>query len=49
MRYAQKRGKISVKIKNQTINNFSVPIEGLRSNIEEGRTGSSYKVLLGLE
>lgn len=41
--------KISVKIKNQTINNFSVPIEGLRSNIEEGRTGSSYKVLLGLE
>ena len=40
---------VSVKLKNQKISSFSIPIEGLRSNIEEGRTGSSYKVLIGLE
>ena len=40
---------VSVKLKNQKITSFSIPIEGLRSNIEEGRTGSSYKVLIGLE
>ena len=41
--------KVSVKVRNKTISTFSVPIEGLRSNVEEGRTGSSYKVLVGLE
>ena len=41
--------KVSVKVTNKTISTFSVPIEGLRSNVEEGRTGSSYKVLVGLE
>ena len=40
---------VSVKLKNQKISSFSLPIEGLRSKIEEGRTGSSYKVLIGLE
>mgnify|MGYP003299873419 FL=1 len=40
---------VSVKLKNQKISSFSIPIEGLRSKIEEGRTGSSYKVLIGLE
>tara|TARA_Y100001970_G_scaffold50097_1_gene63398 strand:- start:4147 stop:4599 length:453 start_codon:yes stop_codon:yes gene_type:complete len=40
---------ISIRLKNQKISSFSVPIEGLRSKIEEGRTGSSYKVLIGLE
>ncbi|MFL2816261.1 MAG: hypothetical protein ACJZ91_00945 [Alphaproteobacteria bacterium] len=40
---------IPLKLKNQKITSFSIPIEGLRSKIEEGRTGSSYKVLIGLE
>jgi len=41
--------RVSVNLKDQTISSFSVPVEGLRSRIEEGRTGSSYKVFVGLE
>ena len=41
--------KTSIELKNRKISTFSIPIEGLRSNVDEGRTGSSYKVLVGLE
>ena len=41
--------RVSVDLEDQTISSFSIPAEGLRSRIEEGRTGSSYKVLVGLE
>ena len=40
---------VSVKLNNKKISSFSIPIEGLKSKIEEGRTGSSYKVLIGPE
>ena len=38
-----------VKVKNRKITSFSIAIENLRSDILEGRTGSSYKVLIGIQ
>ncbi len=38
-----------VKVKNRKITSFSIGIENLRSDIMEGRTGSSYKVLIGIQ
>ena len=38
-----------VKVKNRKITSFSLGIENLRSDIIEGRTGSSYKVLIGIQ
>ena len=39
----------SLNLKDQAIVPFSLAIEGLQSNITEGRSGSSYKVLIGFE
>ena len=41
--------RFSLNLKDQPIVPFSLAIEGLQSNITEGRTGSSYKALIGLE
>tara|TARA_Y100001970_G_C13435044_1_gene462963 strand:+ start:34 stop:486 length:453 start_codon:yes stop_codon:yes gene_type:complete len=38
-----------IKLKNRKITSFSIGIENLRSDIMEGRTGSSYKVLIGIQ
>ena len=38
-----------IKINNKKITSFSIGIENLRSDIMEGRTGSSYKVLIGIQ
>ena len=37
-----------IKINNKKITSFSIGIENLRSDME-GRTGSSYKVLIGIQ
>ena len=38
-----------VEVKNRKITPFSIGIENLRSDIVEGRTGASYKVLIGIQ
>ena len=43
------RKKIEIWVKNKKITSFSIGIENLRSDIMEGRTGSSYKVLIGIQ
>ena len=38
-----------IKVKNKKITSFSIGVENLKSDIMEGRTGSSYKVLIGIQ
>ena len=39
----------TIKVSSNEISSFSIGIENLRSDIQEGRTGSSYKVLIGIQ
>jgi hypothetical protein len=39
----------TIKVSLNEISSFSIGIENLRSDIQEGRTGSSYKVLIGIQ
>ena len=39
----------TIKVSSKEISSFSIGIENLQSDIMEGRTGSSYKVLIGIQ
>ena len=39
----------SIKVLSKEISSFSIGVENLKSDILEGRTGSSYKVLIGIQ
>ena len=40
---------INAKLSSKEISSFSIGVENLKSDILEGRTGSSYKVLIGIQ
>jgi|TARA_B100001094_G_C17442536_1_gene444337 hypothetical protein len=39
----------TINVESKEISSFSIGVENLKSDILEGRTGSSYKVLIGIQ